>query len=608
MTKLLFTFSLLFLIPSLFAQPGSLDKAYGSEKTGTVSVYNGPYINCSAIQSDNKLIIGGTQIKDGKFFLVISRYNKDGSPDLSFGMEGSSFVSIDDLIEDVKLGGLKGITLQADGKIVAAGDVLGSKTDRNVLILRLLPNGKPDNNFGIQGRAITDLGGYEYGNSVVVEKNGNLVVGGYKTEGIFENTVGILLIGYRPNGDIDTGFGDYEGYSLYTTQKGTQANTLLLQPDGKIVTGGSKSGSPSNFFLTRYSDGGILDQSFGTEGAVKTNFDGSISGGKVYSLSLDKENRIIAAGTVGFDKKTGVVRYLPDGTSDKSFDADGQVGLTFNGFSYVYGNTVLAQADNKLIVTSLIQGLDEPTMHLAITGLNEDGSPDATFGTNNGSTITDILFTSNTDADAVVQSDGKIIVSGNNSSNDENINTYSLTRFNGYPVHVSLAVRIKRWLQNHTLSWKSLPAEDNIAYYSIEQSNNSSKGFTQVAKVSGAANLKDYNITNSHLLQGNNYYRIKAVSTDGVIRYSEVVSADINSNTASAYPNPAKNYVTVEGLPANKTANISITDGSGNVLQRGVSSGSGQYRSQLGANMQAGTYYVNITTGSKTEVLKFVKE
>ncbi len=54
--------------------------------------------------------------------------------------------------------------------------------------------------------------------------------------------------------------------------------------------------------------------------------------------------------------------------------------------------------------------------------------------------------------------------------------------------------------------------------------------------------------------------------------------------------------------------NISIKDGSGTVLQRGVSTGSAQYRSPLGSNMQPGTYYLNITTGSKTEVLKFVKE
>lgn len=44
------------------------------------------------------------------------------------------------------------------------------------------------------------------------------------------------------------------------------------------------------------------------------------------------------------------------------------------------------------------------------------------------------------------------------------------------------------------------------------------------------------------------------------------------------------------------------------MLAKGMSTSSGQYRSQLGSNVQPGTYYLNITTGSKMEVLTFVKE
>jgi hypothetical protein len=63
----------------------------------------------------------------------------------------------------------------------------------------------------------------------------------------------------------------------------------------------------------------------------------------------------------------------------------------------------------------------------------------------------------------------------------------------------------------------------------------------------------------------------------------------------------------VQGLKTNETASISISDGSGNIKAKGVSVGSTQYRSQLN-NMKPGTYYVNITTAIKTEVVKFVKE
>jgi len=77
--------------------------------------------------------------------------------------------------------------------------------------------------------------------------------------------------------------------------------------------------------------------------------------------------------------------------------------------------------------------------------------------------------------------------------------------------------------------------------------------------------------------------------------------------SASLFPNSAKDYIIIKGLKENETANISITDGSGNVKMRGESKGSNPYRLLLN-NMLPGTYYVNITRGSKTEVIPFIKE
>lgn len=182
----------------------------------------------------------------------------------------------------------------------------------------------------------------------------------------------------------------------------------------------------------------------------------------------------------------------------------------------------------------------------------------------------------------------------------------AFARYYGYPQKVSLFVKIKRWLQNHTISWQGLPMENKISYYSIERSSNGKSGFTAIAKVSGISHLKEYSVTNNNLLEGMNYYRVKAVSSDGVVRYSEVVSADNDTIAASVYPNPAKNFILITGLPATEKANISITDAVGNVKARGVSIGA-QYRFQV-ASLLAGTYYIHIATGSKLETLTFVKE
>jgi uncharacterized delta-60 repeat protein len=380
-----------------------------------------------------------------------------------------------------------------------------------------------------------------------------------------------------------------------------------VQPDNKIVVGGTSIGD-DDFFIARYLPDGTADVSFGNNGEVFTNFgtEGLIT--QINSLALDTKERIVAAGVIGSDIRGEVVRYLPNGTLDNSFSEDGRLSISYNNISRVHTNTVLAQPGDKLIVSSIISN-NGSNWQLALTGRNADGSLDASFGTDEGQTITITDINSFSFTQAAMQSDGKIIVSGNyfRFENTQFQNTYILTRFNGYPTQVPLFVRVKRWLNNHGISWKGLPKEDNIAYYSIERSSSSKASFTQIAKLSGVSNLREYSFTNSNLLQGANYYRIKAVSTDGAVRYSEVASADNTSASAFIYPNPVRDYVTVQGLKNNEQTNISIANGIGTVLAKGMSNGSTQYRAPA-TNLQSGTYYLNITTGTKTETLKFVKE
>ena len=74
--KLYFTSFFLLFVVVLYAQPGTVDKTYGVNNTGTVSVSTQLYAISSAMQPDNKIVIGGSGSSVGEFF--ISRYNKDG--------------------------------------------------------------------------------------------------------------------------------------------------------------------------------------------------------------------------------------------------------------------------------------------------------------------------------------------------------------------------------------------------------------------------------------------------------------------------------------------------------------------------------------------------
>ena len=100
-----------------------------------------------------------------------------------------------------------------------------------------------------------------------------------------------------------------------------------------------------------------------------------------------------------------------------------------------------------------------------------------------------------------------------------------------------------------TITWNTV-GEKGESYYSVEKSTDG-KNFTaigqQAAKNTATAS---YTATDNSVVEGNNYYRIKAVSETGSIAYSNVakVQLTVNSNQFTVYPNPL----------VGKTLNVSL--------------------------------------------------
>jgi uncharacterized delta-60 repeat protein len=99
---------------------GSLDTTFG-----TGGVVDGPFtiarIHGLALQANGKLVAAGT----GGSGFDLARYNSDGSPDTTFGTNGQVITTINGGSASLAL------TLQADGKIIAAGDAPKSTTNSN---------------------------------------------------------------------------------------------------------------------------------------------------------------------------------------------------------------------------------------------------------------------------------------------------------------------------------------------------------------------------------------------------------------------------------------------------------------------------------------------
>ena len=95
---------------------------------------------------------------------------------------------------------------------------------------------------------------------------------------------------------------------------------FALQPDGKIIVAGRSYLNGFNGLIVRFNPNGSIDTSFGSNGRTSASITG------IYSLALQTDGKIVAAGTVGSDPATpafAVVRLNPDGSPDPSFGNNG---------------------------------------------------------------------------------------------------------------------------------------------------------------------------------------------------------------------------------------------------------------------------------------------
>jgi uncharacterized delta-60 repeat protein len=95
-------------------------------------------------------------------------------------------------------------------------------------------------------------------------------------------TVQTSSLRYRKNGELDTSFGTG---GIVTTRLGltlSQANAVVIQPDGKIVVGGfsMEVGRDRDFLVARYNADGSLDSTFGDGGVALTDLGGRRGGVK----------------------------------------------------------------------------------------------------------------------------------------------------------------------------------------------------------------------------------------------------------------------------------------------------------------------------------------
>jgi uncharacterized delta-60 repeat protein len=321
----------------------------------------------------------------------------------------------------------EGVVIQSGGQIVTAGwRTVGSGIDSDFALTRNNPDGSLDTGFGSGGIATTDLGGPDDQalDAALLADNGIVAVGRTDASGILKTAFGVVR--YLPDGTPDANFGTDGIVTTPFFGKGAVADAVAVQPDGKIVVAGfadEASGFNSDFALARYNADGTLDTSFDGDGIVTTDLSGQDD--NVTGVAIQPDGKIVAVGTAGED--IALARYTTDGKLDTNF-GNGGFKITDLGFVDVANGVALTPSGQVLIAGYTIGA--KLNNDFLLQRYDTDGALDTTFGTG-GTVKTDVSTGDDFGENLVVDAAGRIILVGEATSpTSPTLTDIALARYN----------------------------------------------------------------------------------------------------------------------------------------------------------------------------------
>ena len=234
------------------------------------------------------------------------RYNTDGSLDDGFGTSGKVLFSGGDGFDPSKFRDetATDVAVQSDGKIVASGfERSGGGSAGTVIIL--LPSGSPDSSFGEGGLTVA-ASDYGYGqlNAVTLQPDGKILAAGWTRRFGADAIVVRLGAGGMLEQSLRYQYGAVNGVGGVG---GNQFNDMLVQPDGRIVLGGfyapqGSSQPERRSLLLRLNSDLSLDTSFGAAGTGQIDVPDPVQGAPefpfygVKTVLRQSDGKLIAVG------------------------------------------------------------------------------------------------------------------------------------------------------------------------------------------------------------------------------------------------------------------------------------------------------------------------
>lgn len=338
---------------SALGQVGQLDTTFGDSGLVHLPVLSviGAEVMDLVIRPDGMILMVGVQ--DQAHYLV--QVDEDGVPDLSFGVGGTTTISVDPLSN-----GARAVALQDDGKFVTLG-----YAGAQACIARFTINGDLDSTFGTNGVVLhdQDQSSLLTRGDILVEPDDGILV-------LFQEDGKVVVLRLDPSGQSDTAFGS-GGIVQYDFGPDQEYGAeMVLRPDGRLLVLAYADSSPSGtMFAFQLLPDGTIDASFGSGGLIsRVATVGS-------NLRLQSDGSVLITGLDSW----GLIALKFDysGSYDIGFGNSGYALITVPGGDlFGCGGTVVGP-DGSIHIGGYMS--DGGIGTFAVAGFVADGSPDTSY-------------------------------------------------------------------------------------------------------------------------------------------------------------------------------------------------------------------------------------
>lgn len=318
---------------------GSLDNSFSNDGYEFFSFSGAFRESCLNVFTDstNRILYSGYYgLGFGNDSFTVGRLLSDGTIDTTFNSGGTNtlnFTGLDDYP-------------YATVETAAEDYILGGIAGLNFAWGRFYNNGSLDTTFGTAGSLVVDLAGSSFEQVLVIKRNANTY---YNIGRVAFATNDISVFRTDQNMTLDTTYGT-AGY--FTKDSGASDNAYdgILENDHTLLITGSLG---TNCFITKLTATGIEDPTFPNGGTITITPPSSTSC-TGYKLLKQINNKIILVGTtaIGGLSHIFMTRYTQAGILDTTFGSNGIVIAKFNN-SITTATEAFLQPDGKIVVSGM---------------------------------------------------------------------------------------------------------------------------------------------------------------------------------------------------------------------------------------------------------------